>query len=550
MAFLDIFTPMMHRVFCLFLLFSSTLNAQQGQYKNLFGDFGANVNTMPALRSINQLSNNQHVINTYEGSYSNIFSLIKYDSLLTPLWIRAYQGSQLNNAEFKKSIELNDKSIVSLGFHGLTNFFTLHSSTGNLLFNQFYGTDPNQSYYSHTICKSSEIDTSFVTLFAECAVKHGLTKINRFGNVVWSFEYSNNGTYNANVYTLDNAIPNGYISGGVNTGPVQDTTQYYGYLVVSNNNGSFRKALKYVHQNHQFNKVIPSRILKASNQYVVSFVYGNDYSGVWDYDETMVLGVLDTSLSLTKQWRFSSNNPIESIRFNSFFETSDHNLLVTGSLYNPSAYPTSRAFVFKFNPSAAGANLIWCKGFEPHLNPQSWLSTVPAEGLYTTGQNELIALSYAAHTDGSCISLLDQNGQGHCESYDLALNYQQVNDINEFSFQNNPIIHPLQHYPFALDHVMYDFQDTVFCNVGAVSLSEHGMDMFDILIKNEMDYMSLVNESETPTICSVFNSCGQLVTREFLDGFEQKTLYLCQSGLYFIQLSQEGQSYMVKFIIP
>ena len=133
-------------------------------------------------------------------------------------------------------------------------------------------------YSLHTLCESNENDTSFVALVAECAVHHGLIKFKKDGSVVWAKNYSFTENNYANVYALDKGINSGYVSGGSNIGPVQDTIQHYGYLLVTNNDGTFKKGMKYQHTSNNYNSVLASRLLTSTDDYYVNFIYGKDLS--------------------------------------------------------------------------------------------------------------------------------------------------------------------------------------------------------------------------------------------------------------------------------
>jgi hypothetical protein len=533
---------MKHFIASFLLIFSPCLLfAQTGFYRNLFGDYGTNVNGTNKLHTINKISGDKHVVTTYETYLSDTYSLISYDTDFTPIWYANYQGSPNNNSYFESCVELEDNRLISIGVSGTTLFLAGHEGNGNLIFSKKYSNPNAQMFATRAICASNENDTSFLALIAECAVKHGLVKFNKNGNVLWSYDYSFPGTYYANVYALDQAINDGYISGGSHTGPPQDTTQHYGYLVISNNNGTFRKATKFQHISNNYNSVLARRILTSStNHYYVNFIYGNDYNGPWQYERHCIIAKLDSNLNTVNQWRFGVPDPNQAIAFDRMLETNDNKLLLTGNITDSLGYPSVQYFIMKFNPNVSGGNIEWTKAFTPLVNGQSFLSTVPLPSLYTYGSTEQIVFAYNAHLDGSCVSSVDQNGQGHCQSFDRTIEHQPVSDLTHFAFTMSPTQNPVITTDFPLTSIESGYSDTVFCSQGGLSLAEIGTPTQLVEVMSNGNMPSIVNRHPEPICFEVFTSLGQLAMATELQPEEILPLNEMMQGLYFFKASHNG----------
>ena len=116
----------------------SIFSAQTGMYKNLFGDFGANVNTTATMKGMQKLSGNRHLVMTSKAYLSNTFSLSTFDEYFNPLWSSKYNGSTSGSSVFSHSIELEDNSIVSSGAYGTSVFISRHNANGIIQFSKRY----------------------------------------------------------------------------------------------------------------------------------------------------------------------------------------------------------------------------------------------------------------------------------------------------------------------------------------------------------------------------------------------------------------------------
>jgi hypothetical protein len=524
------------------LLFTPCLlMAQTGFYRNLFGDFGANINGTNKLNSVHKISGDKHVVTTFETYLSNTFSINTFDTDFTPLWSAIYQGSPNNNSIFESCVELEDNRLISIGISGTTIFLTGHEGNGNLIFSRKYSNPSAQMFSTRAICASNENDTSFVALIAECAVKHGLIKFNKEGNVLWAYDYSFPGSYYANVYALDQAVNSGYISGGSNVGPAQDTIQHYGYLVVSNNDGTFKKGNKFQHISNNYNSVLAQRILTSStNHYYVNFIYGNDYNGPWEYERNCIVAKLDSNLNSVNQWRFGMPNPNQSIAFDRMHETNDNKLLLTGNIHDGVNYPSTQYFIMKFNPNVPGGDIEWVKSFTPLINSQSYLSTIPNKALYTYGSNEQIIFAYSAHLDGSCISSIDQNGLGHCQAFDRTIEFQPVNDLIHFNFTSTPSQTPVLITDFPLLSAEVGYSDTVFCSQGGLMLPEPDDNMQLVQIKLDDNTITITNTCPEPIHFELYSSLGQIIGVLTLQPGESYPSSDINRGVYFFKASKDG----------
>lgn len=516
--------------------------AQTGFYRNLFGDFGTNVNGTDKLNTVNKISGDKHVVTTYETYLSNTFSISSFDTDFTPLWSAIYQGSANNNSFFESCVELDDNRLISIGVSGTTIFLAGHQGNGDLIFAKKYSNPNAQMFSTRAICASNENDTSFVALIAECAVKHGLIKFNKEGNVLWAYDYSFPGSYYANVYALDQAVNSvGYISGGSNVGPTQDTIQHYGYLVISNNDGTFRKGHKFQHISSGYNSVLAQRILTSStNHYYVNFIYGNDYNGPWEYERNSIIAKLDSNLNSVNQWRFGLSNPNQSISFDRMQETNDNKLLLTGNIQDDVNYPSTQYFIMKFNPNVPGGDIEWVKAFSPLINSQSFLSTVPVKALYTYGSNEQIIFAYNAHLDGSCISSIDQNGLGHCQAFDRTIEFQPVNDLIHFTFTSTPSQTPVLTTDFPLLSTEVSYSDTVFCSQGGLTLPEGEEIRQLVQIKLDDNRITITNISVEPILFELYSSLGHKIGVVTLQAGESYPSSEINRGLYFFKASKNG----------
>lgn len=526
----------------------SIFSAQTGMYKNLFGDFGANVNTTATMKGMQKLSGNRHLVMTSKAYLSNTFSLSTFDEYFNPLWSSKYNGSASGSSVFSHSVELEDNSIVSSGVYGTSIFISRHNANGIIQFSKRYNNTTGIMYSLHTLCESNENDTSFVALVAECAVHHGLIKFKKDGSVVWAKNYSFTENNYANVYALDKGINSGYVSGGSNIGPVQDTIQHYGYLLVTNNDGTFKKGMKYQHTSNNYNSVLASRLLTSTDDYYVNFIYGNDYSGVWDYESNCIVAKLDSNLNLINQWRFSSPFANQGISFDRIHETSDNKLLLTGNITDTLAYPICQYFILKFNPNVPGGNIEWSKSFYPLVNYQASLSTIPLSALYTFGASEQIVFSYAAHLDGSCISSLDQNGLGHCQAFDRPISQVEVNDLITLPFAVNPVTCDVIAVDIPLISNNSEQNDTVFCAEGGLNVRDifPQTGLVDILSNGE--HPGIKNSCLNKISIEIYTCHGQKLLETELQPGEIFHFNAWENGAYLFKASQGLQSQTGKLI--
>lgn len=522
---------------------------QTGFYRNLFGDYGANVNTTSKLNTINKLSNNGHFVTATQRVYADYFSCTKYDADFNPLFTAAYQASSGSTNYFQSGIELEDNRIVSIGLHNDLIFLAAHDEYGNLLFSKYYGTITGIPYNTGVVCKSSEEDTSFVALFAQCAVKHGLFKFDKNGNVLWSYEYSVNEPYYANVYSLDNGINSGYISGGSNQGPTADTTQRYGYLFVANNDGTLSKCKKFQHNSNNYNTILEHRLFTAkSDNYYVNFIYGNDYSGPLELEKHSIIAKLDSSLNTITQWKFSLQDTNQSIHFENISETENDMLLLSGYIKDLVNLPSQQYFILKFDPSTSGGNIIWSKAFSTLMNPQFYLSTLPLQGMYTYGSNDQILCAYSASLDGSCVSALDQNGDGHCQASDVQIIHSEVGDLNSFDFTHAPLHHSVQEFEISLTPYTPIHKDTIYCSEGDLSLDElENIDLVSVINANGIQ--KLRNRTSERISLEVYNLNGQLFISKSLEPHEEFNFTGEAMGVYLFLATQENKIQAGKIIL-
>ncbi len=530
-------------VFTFILGLSQIALSQTGFYKNIFGDYDANINTTVQISSIDSLSGERHFVTGAQRPYADYFSCSVFDSDWNEVWTTAYEASSGATNYFQYGVELEDNRIISIGIHNSLIFIAGHDDTGNLLFSNYYGTVPGTDYFAGSICESTEDDTSFVALFAQCAVDHGLFKFDKDGNVIWSFDYGAIGQYYANVYALDQAINGGYISGGSYIGPVEDTTQHYGYLAVSKPDGTFNKGMKYYHTSNTNNSTLITRLYTAHKEhgYYVNFVYGDDYTGPWYYEESTIVAKLDSNLNIETQWKFSVADTNQTVRVEEINQAPDNTLLITGRVEDAENYPSSQFFIMKFDPNVTGGQVIWCKTFQPIILNEPWVSTSPRRGIYTSGDYDQIYFSYAAHTDGSCISSIDQNGEGHCLSEDRIIDVEEVNDMVSFTYTYSPTHHPVQAFNVPLTPYVPEHDDSTFCYESSLSIDSEPTEETLIEVYSEQRLQStFINTSDKEIELQLYSINGMLLYTRKLAGHQSFVYPFHSSGIYIYKAEIDG----------
>lgn len=528
------------------IFFSSiflTAFGQTGFYRNLFGDNNTNVNTTTKLSSLKPMSNGRHFVGGAQRVYADYFSFILYDNNFSSIWTASYQSSTGGpDDRCDNAVELENGTIVSHCVYDGIHLFVGHDPNGNLIFSRYYGTTVGVDYPSVTLVESSENDTCYVALFLECAVNHGLMKFDKNGNVLWSYENSTNNDYKA-FFILENAVNSGYISGGVNSvTPMTDSSQRYGYLIVSNNDGSFNKGKKYAHSTDQYNVTHIKRILTAQNgTYFANFAFGNSYNGPQVYNPNKTIAQLDSNLSVLHEWELSVPDTNQRIDIENLAETSDGKILISGVIRNDVSSPVTQYFLMKFNPNTPGGEIEWCKKFNSFNNSQSWLPTTSNNALYSSEIDNQILFSYNAHLDGSCVSSIDQNGDGHCLSSDRIMNHSEINEIIEVDYITTPLAHPVQPFDVPLTPYSAELKDTVYCSMDLAELDENEFQTEILEIKQMGAKHFFRNLSDTNLDFVVYTMSGKVVLRKELQVSEQFNVELEMNQMYlFKAYSAEG----------
>lgn len=520
-----------------------TAFGQTGFYRNLFGDNNTNVNTTSKLISLDPISGGRHFAGTSERTYADYFSCILYDNNFSPIWTASYQaGPEVATNFISNGIELDNGTIVSHCIHQGYRLFVGHDSTGNLLFSRYYGANFADPYLSGAMVESSENDSSYVVLFTECAVKHGLAKFDKNGDVLWSYENSVNGSYNAFVYTLDHAVNSGYISGGGKYVPILDSINIYAYLLVSNNDGTFKKAKQYEQNSNQYNTALIKRILTLQNDtYFVNFLFGKSSNGINETKRDKTIAQLDSNLNILHEWELSVPDTNQAIHIENLAEATEGKILISGYIKDDVNYPSNQYFLLKFNPNAPGGEIEWCKKFDMLYNNQSWSSTSSNDALYSSEVDDQIIFSYNTLLDGSCVSSIDQNGDGHCLSSDRAITHVEVQNMTSLDFTIPPDVNPIQPFDVPLTPYTAELKDTVYCSLNSTGLYENEVDVEIIELQQIGAKQFFKNVSNNTVDFLLYTMAGEVILQKELQVGELLNAELHSNRMYlFKAYSAEG----------
>ena len=239
---------------------------------------------------------------------------------------------------------------------------------------------------------------------------------------------------------------------------------------------------------------------------------------------------------------------IPSIHFENISETENDMLLLSGHINDQVNLPSQQYFILKFDPSTSGGNIIWSKAFSTLMNPQFYLSTTPLQGMYTYGSNDQILCAYSAALDGSCVSVLDQNGDGHCQTSDVQIIHSEVGDLNSFDFTHAPLNHSVQEFDISLTPYTPIHRDTIYCSEGDLSIDElENTDLVSVINANGIQ--KLRNRTSERISLEVYNLNGQLFISKSLEPYEEFNLTGEAMGVYLFLAIQENKTQIGKIIL-
>ena len=501
------------------IAFSCISFSQRGFYRNLYGNWGEHLNT-PNFQRVNKLSNGQFFVTSSVNYYTDYFTCSKLDSDFNVIWETSYlYGTESPTNLMEYGREMTDGYISSIGIYG-TSVYMVHSPEGSLVScNRYAG--PDGGYHIGTVLESSLPDSSSVFVVGQCSMLYGLIKVNKYGDVIWAYEYYNGHT-KAKIYNLEHAADYGYLTSGNRSETIDGILTNAAVLTLSNDDGTFRKAAIYKNDLPDRNTLTGMNIeaSKSENAYYFGcFTMKNDEVPVI-YDKNTILCKTDSNLAITKQWSLYVDGENNRLRIANMESTSDGYLIVNGYIRDVIEYD-NQTFIAKIDPRDEGS-IVWAKTVDGIHSPH--LSQSPRDGLELFGPYEDILFSFSCIGDGATLASMDQNGEGFCNSTAIDITMEPVSFIHSEPYVLEPTIPEIFPYEVPMTPHNIAHTDTVLCYTSDLSVPTEQINSTIInWQKTGTNEVVFRNTTTRATTVHFYTIQGQLISTIELGAFESKT---------------------------